>query len=102
MKIPNVMSDNKKLQQLHDKATRGDVLTATEQATLDTWYERQDAEEMAQFAVSSAPTLVLAPLRAEVSAAIRQLNEIAQRIQAQSDENEKLRQQNTALGKQLG
>ena len=95
------MTNRNSAQLLHDKATRGGTLTKAEQAELDAWYARQDAEEAAQLAVFSASSPALAALRAEVSAATRQLNEVAQRIQAQSDENEKLRQQNVALSERL-
>lgn len=95
------MNDNSMMQQMHDKATRGGMLTEPEQAALEAWYARQDAEEAAQLAVHSAPSPTLMGLRAEVSAATRQLSEVTERIQAQSDENERLRQQNAALSERL-
>jgi predicted transcriptional regulator len=36
--------------QLHDRRTRGEVLSAAEQALLEEWYEQQDQEEIASFA----------------------------------------------------
>jgi hypothetical protein len=35
-------------QRLHDRATRGEPLSAEERAILDAWYAQQDAEEAAQ------------------------------------------------------
>jgi len=95
------MNNDMSAQQLHDKATRGGTLTEAEQAVLEAWYVRQDAEEAGQLAVSSAPSPALTALRAEVSAATRQLSEVTQQIQAQFDENEKLRQENAALSERL-
>ena len=95
------MPDKNIAEALHDKSTRGGALTEAEQAALETGYAREDAEEAAQLAASSAPSPALATLRAEVAAATRQLNGITQRIQTQSDENEKLRQENAALSQRL-
>lgn len=95
------MTDDASAQLLHDKATRGGTLTEAEKETLEAWYARQDAEEAAQLAVHPVPSPTLTVLRAEVSAAASQLNEVTQRIQAQSDENEKLRQENAALSQRL-
>jgi len=95
------MNDDSMMQQLHDKATQGATLTEAEQAALAAWYERQDAEEMAQLAAHSVPSPTLTALRAAVSAATRQLSEVTQRIQAQSNENERLRQENAVLGKTI-
>ncbi len=39
-----MISDNI-AQQLHDKLTRGESLSAEEQATLDAWYAAQDEAE---------------------------------------------------------
>ena len=95
------MTNNSTAELLHDKATRGGTLTEAEQAALEAWYKNQDAEEAARLAVPSAPSPTLAALRAEVSSATRQLSEVAERIQAQSEENERLRQQNAALSQRL-
>ena len=95
------MNNDMPAQQLHDKMTRGGTLTEVEQAALEAWYERVDKEEAAQLAAFSLLPLTLENLRLEVSAAVKQLNEVTQRIQAQSDENEKLRQENAALSRRL-
>jgi hypothetical protein len=41
-------------QRLHDRATRGDLLSAEERVILDDWYARQDAEEERLFAIAVA------------------------------------------------
>ncbi len=67
------MNNDMSAQQLHDKATRGGILTEAEQAVLEAWYERQDAEEMAQLAISFSALPKLQYLRAAVSVAQKQL-----------------------------
>ncbi len=44
-----MISDNI-AQRLHDRATRGESLSADERAVLDAWYAQQDAEERQQLA----------------------------------------------------
>ena len=95
------MTDDTAAQLLHDKATRGGNLSAAEQTELNASYERQDTEEAAQIA---SPRLIppsLESLNAEVSAALTRLSQTTLLIQAQSDENEKLRQENAALSRLL-
>lgn len=41
------MSTEELAKQLHDKATRGNMLSAAEQAQLEAWYAQQDQEEKA-------------------------------------------------------
>lgn len=86
---------------LHDKATRGGILTGVERATLEAWYERQDAEESAQLAASAPASASLDELRVEVSEALTRLQEVTRRIQAQSAENQTLRRENAALFERL-
>jgi hypothetical protein len=48
------MENNAFFNQLHDRETRGEILTSTEQAQLTAWYETQDEDETALL-VSSMP-----------------------------------------------
>ena len=95
------MADYTLAQLLHDKFTRGGLLTEAEQALLEAWYERQDVKEAAQLAVSSPASSNVKSLCTEVHAALKRLNEATQQIQAQSDKNEVLCQENLALSRQL-
>ncbi len=89
-------------QQLHDRATRGEALTQTEQASLAAWYERQDAEEAAMLAASRPVTeAALRRLREEVEAEAARVLTVTQQIQAQVAENEALRQEIAALTQRL-
>lgn len=93
--------DNKPVQRLHDRATRGEALTEAERTTLDAWYGQQDVEEAAQFAASAPVSPDLDKLRAEVSEALTQLHEVTRRIQSQSNANEALRQEVADLSGRL-
>jgi hypothetical protein len=85
---------------LHDRATRGETLSAAERAELEAWYARQDAEEIAQLAGAPIPGNLEA-LRTQVAAAREQLRLVSERIQAQAAENERLRREIPELERQL-
>jgi len=88
--------------QLHNRATRGDTLTAGEQAALADWYERQDAEEDARLVSSPLPVeTALRPLRNDVEAASARMLTVTQDIQTLVAENEALHQEIAALTQRL-
>jgi len=89
-----------RMQELHDKATRGVALSAAEQAELEAWYTAQDSAE-SQLLAETAPRQRLAELQTDVQAAVAQLRAATLRIQVLSDQNEALRQEVTALQRQL-
>jgi len=89
-----------RMQQLHDKATRGEILSEAEQAQLNAWYAMQDAAE-SQFLAEAEPSQSLADLQADVQAAVAQLRAATLRIQDLSAQNEAIRQEVTALQRQL-
>jgi hypothetical protein len=86
--------------QLHDRATRGQDLSATERAELDAWYAEQDVAQSALLNGTRAPQ-DLAELRAQVDEAMSRLQIVTRQIAAQTAENERLRQDNTALQRDL-
>src|SRR5215207_4817591 len=88
------------MQQLHDKATRGEILSAAEEAELDAWYAAQDAAE-SQLLADTTPSQSLADLQADVQAAVTQLRAVTLRIQVLSDQNEAIRQEVSALQRRL-
>lgn len=94
------MDADELVKQLHDKATRGVVLSPDEQAQLDAWYARQDAAEGAMFAQTSPPqTLVV--LQEQVDTAVVQLLTVTQRIRDLTLQNDALRRDIIALKQQL-
>ena len=85
---------------LHDRATRGEMLSAEEQAQLHAWYSMQDQAESAQLGLAaSADTITV--LQAQLSSALAQLTTATSRIQELAAENDALRQENAALRRQL-
>jgi hypothetical protein len=89
-----------RMQDLHEKATRGTILSTAEQAELDAWYAAQDAAE-SQLLEGTAPSQGLDALQKDVQVAVAQLQAVTLRIQVLSEQNEALRQEVTALQRQL-
>src|SRR2546426_5260946 len=90
------MTDNKPL---HDRATRGEVLSPAEIKDLQELYVRQDQEETTALAAAGNPSLT--ELQAQVQIGLTQILTVTKHIQFLASENDKLRQENSALQKQL-
>lgn len=86
--------------QLHNRATRGEVLSAEEQAQLEEWYATQDRAETDELGLTGAAKAVTA-LQAQIDSALVQIATIAKRIQEITEENEALRREIAALRRQL-
>ena len=87
-------------QALHDRATRGEQLSAEEQATLESWYEIQDNLESDILAGTTDRRNIL-KLQTQIETGLAQLRIITQRIQNVAAENEALRQDIVHLRRQL-
>jgi hypothetical protein len=87
-------------QKLHDRATRGQTLTAQEQESLRRWYAHHDQEEMAQLNAAPAPGRLI-DLQNGVQQATVQVVVQAQHIEALTAENAKLRQEIASLQRLL-
>jgi len=87
-------------QKLHDRATRGETLTAEEQEVLRLWYAHHDQEEMAQLSAAPASSR-LADLQFRVQQATAQVVVQAQHIEALTAENAQLRQEIASLQRLL-
>jgi hypothetical protein len=94
------MSTDTAGQKLHDRATRGETLSAEERAQLDAWYARLDDEEGAVFARAAPPASIIT-LQAQIATALAQLGTITQYVQALTAENAAVRQEVAALQKLL-
>lgn len=88
------------VRQLHDKATRGESLTAEEETKLAAWYARLDQEENALL-TSSSHSPAPDALRDEVKKTLLRLEVTAQQVRAQAEENEALRRDIAALTQKL-
>jgi chromosome segregation ATPase len=86
--------------QLHDKATRGESLSAEQQSLLENWYALQDRDENNTLGLASDEK-TLNTLQAQVEAALIQVATIAKRIQEVASENEALKREIAILRHQL-
>jgi hypothetical protein len=86
--------------QLHDRATRGQVLSPEEQAELDVWYDAMDQAEAALLADSHDGSS-LEVLRAQVRASTHQLRVVTERIVELAAENDRLRREIAVSQQQL-
>jgi hypothetical protein len=94
------MNTDDLVRELHDKATRGVLLSVEEQSQLEHWYALQDQAESDALAQVSPPP-AKAVLRTQVDAAVAQLAAVTHRIQAAAAENEAVRRENDALRQRL-
>ena len=96
---------NETLLKLHDRATRGEQLTAEEQMQLEQWYVTEDEAEMQMLAQSpiqiSTTSSDIASLQSQLEAALSQLAAATQQIQKVTLENKALRQEITELKQRL-
>ena len=94
------MNNDSGAQRLHDRATRGEALTAEEQAELERWYAHQDSAEAMLLDVP--PSIHQnGGLQRQVQAALDQLRVATERIQALSVENDAVRRENAELRQRL-
>ncbi len=87
------MTIPEQVKQLHDRASRGEMLTTAERAELEEWYATQDAAESKDLGLNAAEK-TLASLQAQIDAALVQLMTVTKRIQEVASENELLRREN--------
>ena len=92
--------ENELGRQLHDRATRGETMTAVEQDQLAAWYARQDVEEGALLAQQTAEA-VLTPIEGEIAATLEKIAAVTRQIQVLSAANDHLRRENATLRSQL-
>jgi len=87
-------------QLLHDKATRGEVLSPEEQTQLEQWYTLQDRTESHTLSLAMRDD-TFAALQTQLAAAVSQLTTVTQRIQDVVTENDALRHDIIVLRRQL-
>ena len=84
--------------QLHDRATRGELLSAEEQPLLKNWYALQDSAESDALNLNKD---TLATLQTQVEEALTQLTIVTKRIQEVASENKALKREIVELRRQL-
>lgn len=70
----------KTMQELHDRKTRGLVLTPAEQAQLDAWYAQEDKAENRQINAAQTPQRIEV-LESQIKTTLGQVAVMTQRIQ---------------------
>ncbi len=88
------------IQELHDRKTRGLVLTPTEEATLYAWYAQEDEVENRQINATQRPQRI-EMLEAQIKTTLGQVAVMTQRIQDLMHQNEDLRLEVTNLKVQV-
>jgi hypothetical protein len=89
------MLTNQQAQSLHDRATRGEAVSAEEQADLEAWYAVQDENETVclQLGQSSA----IPALRANLGSAEAELQTVSRKIHEITAENDSIRRDVVSL-----
>lgn len=93
------MIETKRLQQLHLRAVNGEALTTEEETALKNWYEMLDREE-AIINVQSR-TINIEGLQDKIGKTTAQITIVSEDVARIIEQNEILRQENTALRRQL-
>lgn len=94
------MLADKKGKELHDKATKGELLSLEEKEQLESWYAAQDKMEAEAIGLLEEGNLSDG-LQAQIESALSQLVKLTNRIQGIAAENKILRTENAALLRQL-
>lgn len=94
------MEENEMGLELHDRVTRGKLLTSEEETQLASWCAQQDALESHYLSQPQVEPL-LAELQGQVKLTLAQLTTVSQRIQQVARENETLRQEISVLQRQV-
>jgi len=93
------MTENLSPRVLHDRATRGIVLSAKENVILEAWYAQQDAEEDTML-TANAP-LSSSIMEEKIDMALVQIQTVTQQIQTLTIENTKLKREVALLSRRL-
>lgn len=90
------MIDDELGKQLHVRATLGEPVTEEEKTLLETWYEKQDAEERALLE-KNYETLSIDELRKQVKEDWARIVALTQNIQELVSQNEAIKKENARL-----
>lgn len=94
------MDSNPTLQQLHDRATRGEAITAEENVRLEQWYAEQDRAEEASLHAPAEPEAA-GRIRTQIDATVAELRSAVEHIQSLTAENASVRKQIADLQAEL-
>jgi len=88
-------------QSLHDKATRGDILTDNEQIMLSEWYESQDEIEAGMLGITVGYENTNQSLQKQIGTGLEKLMSVIQQIKRIITENEALKREIAVLQSQM-
>ncbi len=94
------MENDNLMQILHDRATRGEVLSETEKAQLEAWYESHDKLESELLNNGNTPDF-LGQRNLQIQVVLSEIAEFTSDIQKISTENEKIRRENEVLREKI-
>jgi hypothetical protein len=94
------MSGNDTILALHDRATRGEMLSREEQALLDQWYLSEDNAEQGVLD-SSAADGATEDVQVQITAVLERCIMLAQKNQELFQQNDELRRELTQLRQQV-
>ena len=94
------MDSNELAGQLHDRATRGELLSVEEQSVLTEWYTLQDRAESVALGLTEED-VDAATLHTQVEVTLTQITVVTQHIQDIISENEVLKRDISHLRQQL-
>jgi hypothetical protein len=86
-------------QRLHCRKTEGEALTDQELATLQAWYDANDAEDMARMSLSQGPDFN--DLDQEIEASKLRLDALVSQVRTLAQSNKKIREENDLLGSEI-
>jgi uncharacterized coiled-coil DUF342 family protein len=92
---------NQLYEQLHDRYSRGEALSAEELSLLTQWYREQDAAEEQQINQNLRLSDAATQLQAQIRLAASQLQLVSQQIAETTSANEALRTEIAALQERL-
>jgi predicted nucleic acid-binding Zn-ribbon protein len=92
--------EEEEARQLHDRATRGEALSAGDRRQLEDWYSQQDAAE-AVLLTTPRTEIELSQLERRIAATLQRIGEVTRQIQHVTDETYALRRENEALKHRL-
>ena len=94
------MNETEKMQNLHQLAVKGEILSVQEQSALQNWYDVSDREEEL-ILNDSQPVQNIKDLRQQLIATTKQTVKISREVEFLISQNEILRNENQSLRKTL-
>jgi hypothetical protein len=99
--LPMITKHDQAMAHLHSRAVRGEALSDSELAQLNSWYVEQDALEAAELQIDPVGPIDLRVLQKDLDQAMLRLARATQYVQELAEQNSVLRQQIADLERRL-